>query len=218
VGAAAGAIVAVIAGLFEASAARAKGATEENQAVNEYLPAWDQGLQAIFAAANNGTATASECISALGTLMQSWWAAAAQFKSLPGVADASGGGANCGSYTPGVSTPCTPTGGPGCDKSCTAMCCIGCHDLMPSAAYAAYVLGLPQGGTVNVCTVYGSGYGASQRDGYSLTYTPPPPSSAAGVATGATTAITSALGISDSTMDTPLILGALALGLLWWLA
>ena len=51
------ALVGIIAGLFEASAARAKGAKEENQAINEYLPSWDSGLQQIFAAANSGQIT-----------------------------------------------------------------------------------------------------------------------------------------------------------------
>src|SRR5580693_7809181 len=143
VGAAAGAIVGVIAGLFEASAARAKGAKEENQAINEYLPAWDQALQTIFQEANAGTITAAEAISALQTLMPQWWQAAAQFKGLPGVSDASHGGSNCGTYNPTTSTPCTPTGGPGCDKSCTAFCCIGCSDLAPTIAYAIYLFGIP---------------------------------------------------------------------------
>jgi hypothetical protein len=187
VGAAAGAIVGIIMGLFQASAARAKGAKEENQAVNEYLPAWDQGMQAIFQAANAGTATPAECTAALQTLMQQWWAAAAQFKGLPGVADASNGGSNCGTYTPGVTPACSPTGGPGCDSSCTAMCCIGCRDLMPSAAYAAYLFGLPQGGTLNVCEVYASKYGASERPMYSLTYTPPPAGSAGAAAVSTAT-------------------------------
>jgi hypothetical protein len=187
-GAAVGALVGVITSLFAASAARAKGAKEENTAINVYLPVWDQGMQAIFAAANNGTATPAECISALQTLMQQWWQAAAQFHGLPGVADASNGGSNCGAYTPGVTTACTPTGGPGCDSSCTAFCCIGCHDLMPSAAYAAYLFGLPQGGSLNVCTVYASKYGASQRAQYTVTYTPP----AAGTAGAATESVLSA--------------------------
>jgi hypothetical protein len=208
VGAAAGAIVGVIMGLFQASAARAKGAKEENQAVNEYLPAWDQGMQAIFAAANNGSATPAECISALQTLMQQWWAAAAQFKGLPGVADASGGGANCGTYVPGQTTPCTPTGGPGCDSSCTAMCCIGCHDLMPSAAYAAYLFGLPQGGSLNVCEVYASKYGATERPMYTLTYTPPPAGSAGADAVAATSAVAAATGLDIPTWA--LVLGGAA--------
>jgi hypothetical protein len=187
IGAAAGALVGIVLGLFQASAARAKGAKEENQAINEYLPAWDQGLKAIFSAANAGTATPAECISALQTLMQQWWAAAAQFHGLPGVADASNGGASCGTYTPNVTPACSPSNGPGCDKSCTAFCCIGCYDLAPSAAFAAYLFGLPTGGTLNVCTVYASKYGASQRSQYSVTYTPPAASSAGGVAVAAAT-------------------------------
>lgn len=210
VGAAAGAIVGIIAGLFEASAARAKDAKAENAAINEYLPAWDQSLQAIFQQASAGTISAAAAISALQSLMPYWWQAAAQFKGLPGVADASSGGSNCGTYISGSTTPCSPTGGPNCDKSCTAFCCVGCRDLMPAIADAVRIFGLPGGGTVNVCEVYGSSYGATQRNGYSLTYTPPAPAAtatvagvavpttAAGVASTVASSVSALTGISSS--------------------
>jgi hypothetical protein len=177
IGAGVGALVGVIAGLFEASAARAKGAKEENTAVNEYLPSWDSGMQQIFAAANAGQITGAQAASLVPSLMQAWWAAAQQFHGLPGVADNSGGGGSCGSYTSGVTTRCSP--GHSCTKACTAFCCVGCNDLWPSALDAIAILNSPKGGTLNTCTVYGSGYGATQRSGYSLTYKPPPPPPAA---------------------------------------
>ena len=216
VGAAAGAIVGVIAGLFAASAARAKGAKEENQAINEYLPAWDQSLQAIFQQANAGTITAAEAISALQSLMPYWWQAAAQFKGLPGVADASNGGGNCGTYNPQTSTPCSPTNGPGCDKSCTAFCCIGCYDLAPTVAYAAYLFSIPSaqiwaagGVQLNVCTVYSSKYGASQRNSYTLTWNPP--KTAATVA-GIASAVSGAAGVSSAATVAGIPVWLLALG------
>jgi hypothetical protein len=216
VGAAAGAIVGIISALFAASAARAKGAKEENQAINEYLPAWDQALQTIFQQANAGTITAAEAISALQTLMPQWWAAAAQFRGLPGVADASNGGGDCGTYTPQTSTPCTPTGGPGCDKSCTAFCCIGCHDLAPTVDYAAYLFSIPSaqiwaagGVQLNVCTVYASKYGATQRNSYTLTWNPP--KTAATVA-GVANAVSGATGISSAASVAGIPVWALVLG------
>jgi hypothetical protein len=213
IGAGVGALVGVIAGLFEASAARAKGATEENQAINEYLPSWDSGLQQIFAAANAGTITGAEAASLVPSLMSAWWQAAAQFKGLPGVADASGGGGNCGSYISGQTTPCTPSGGPGCDKSCTAFCCVGCHDLMPSAQDAIRILGLSQGGSVNVCTVYGSGYGATQRNGYSLSYAAPKIAAPVATATGTTsTAATAAIASSTVASEAAAAVSALTGG------
>jgi hypothetical protein len=205
VGAAAGAIVGIIAGLFEASAARAKGAKEENEAINQYLPAWDQSLAAIFQQANAGIITPAEAISACQSLMPYWWQAAAQFRGLPGVADASNGGANCGTYIPGQTTACSPTGGPGCTKSCTAFCCIGCYDLAPSVAYAIYLFGLPQGGQLNVCTVYASKYGASQRASYTLTYTPPAPGTTAGAAASAVSAASGLLSGSGSLSSSSLL-------------
>jgi hypothetical protein len=207
IGAGIGALVGIITGLFAASAARAKGATEENQAVNEYLPTWDQALQAIFAQANAGTITGAQAASMVPSLMAQWWAAAAQFKGLPGVADNSSGGANCGSYVSGQTTRCSP--GHPCDKSCTAFCCVGCNDLWPSSLDAIAVLSNPAGGTLNTCTVYGSGYGATQRAGYSLTYTPPPAASAA----GASAALASLGGSTGTILGLPwyVVVGAAAL-------
>ena len=210
IGAGVGALVGIIAGLFSASAARAKGATEENDAVNQYLPAWDQAMQEIFAQANAGQITGPQAASLVPSLMQAWWAAAAQFHGLPGVADNSGGGANCGSYTSGVTTPCSP--GHPCTKSCTAFCCVGCNDLWPSSLDAIRLLSSGKAGSITTCTVYGSGYGATQRTGYSLTYTPPPPPPAATptstVAAGSTTAGTGIV----STVPTASVAGISLIG------
>jgi hypothetical protein len=204
IGAGVGALVGVIAGLFAASAARAKGAKEENAAVNAYLPAFDQGLQQIFAAANSGQITGAQGAQLVPSLLQQWWAAMAQFRGLPGVADNSGGGASCGSYVSGSTTRCSP--GHPCSKSCTAGCCVGCNDLWPSALDAIRILNSPTGGTFTTCTVYGSGYGATQRNGYSLTYTPPA-APAAGTAAAAVGSLTSSLVATDPTTGGTTILG-----------
>ena len=230
IGAGVGALVGIIAGLFSASAARAKGATEENDAVNQYLPAWDQALQEIFAQANAGAITGPQAASLVPSLMQAWWAAAAQFHGLPGVADNSNGGASCGSYTSGVTTPCSP--GHPCTKSCTAFCCVGCNDLWPSSLDAIRLLSSGKAGSINTCTVYGSGYGATQRNGYSLTYTPPPPPPAAtstpagSTSTGTGTGIVSTTAAASTTASLALssVIGTdasgdlLILGLPWYYA
>jgi hypothetical protein len=200
IGAGVGALVGIIAGLFEASAARAKGATEENDAVNQYLPAWDQAMQEIFAQANAGTISGAQAASLVPSLMQSWWAAAAQFHGLPGVADNSNGGASCGSYTSGITTPCSP--GHPCTKSCTAFCCVGCNDLWPSSLDAIRLLSSGKAGSITTCTVYGSGYGATQRNGYSLTYTPPPPPPAATATPAGATSTGTGTGIVSTTATT----------------
>ena len=190
IGAAVGALVGVIGSLFAASAQRAAGAKDENSGVNEFLPAFDQALQQIFQEANAGTITGAEAASLCPQILQQWWAAMAQFKGLPGVKDASDGGANCGtSINP--SQPCQVTGGPGCSKSCTAGCCVGCYALAGVIAAAVQIFSSPTGGTLSVCSVSGSGYGATGRPGYSLTYTPPAPTSAAGIADSTATTLES---------------------------
>lgn len=212
IGAGVGALVGIVAGLFAASAARAKGAKTENAAINEYLPSWDAAMSQIFAAANAGTSTPAQCIAAIQQIMAAWWQAAAQFHGLPGVADNSGGGANCGSYTSGTTPPCSP--GHPCSKSCTAFCCVGCNDLWTSSLDAIRVFNSPTGGTVNVCTVYGSGYGATQRSGYSLTYTPP----AAGTVAGATSTVGAALSsVTSGLVGTDSTGATTILGLPWYL-
>jgi hypothetical protein len=80
---------------------------------------------------------------------------------------------------------------------------VGCNDLWPSSLDAIAALSNPKGGSFSTCTVYGSGYGATQRSGYGLTYTPPPPTTAA----GATAAIASAVGGSTVGGSTGTILG-----------
>jgi hypothetical protein len=175
IGAGVGVLVAVIAGLWAKHEARVQGAKTENAHVNSVVQTFDQGLAAIFAAANSSDPTqnisGSDAASQCEQLLAACWQQLARAQGLPGVSDNSGWGASCGSYTSGVTTPCSP--GHPCDKSCTAGCCVGCNDLWPSILDAIAVFSNPKGGTINVCTVYSSKYGANQRSGYSLTYTPP---------------------------------------------
>jgi hypothetical protein len=211
IGAGVGALVGIIAGLWSAHDARVKGAKTENQIVGSAVTAWDQGMQAIFAAANSGQITGAQGVPLVSQLLSSYWAAVEQAKGLPGVADSSGYGSNCGSYTSGVTTPCTPSGHPACNKSCTAGCCVGCNDLYPSSLDAIRVLQNPNGGSFSTCTVYSSSFGLAQRSGYTLSYTPPAPT-AANAATQAGGAIASAAGVAptDTVLGIPVWLLALA--------
>jgi hypothetical protein len=183
-------------------------------------------LTAIFQAANSGQITGAQAITALQGIMPSYWQSVAQYQTLPGTADASKHGANCGTYIPGQTTACSPTGGPQCDKSCTALCCVGCRDLMPTVQYAIYLFGLPSGGALNVCTVYSSKYGANQRNSYTLTYTPPvssatptTPGIVGGSSGAGATAVSLAnpAAIADSTVaGIPLWMLAVGLGAAWF--
>jgi hypothetical protein len=201
-------LVGIIGGLWSAHEARVKGATQENQAINSAVQAFDAGIKAIFAAANSsdpsqnitGTQAAQQC----QLLLQQFFAEMAPYTRAPGAADASNGGANCGNGQLNPGGPCTGTpGGHMCDKSCTATCCVGCQDLYPTVLQAQQVFANPQGGTIQVCTVYGSKYGANLRSGYSLTYTPPKIASVSGT-------VSSLLGGGGSSSSL-LLLGAAAI-------
>jgi hypothetical protein len=165
----------IIGGLWAAHSARAKGAKNENAAMNSAVQAFDASIKAIFDAANsndpNKYIDANTAIQALQQTLQSYWTAMAQYSTAPGTADQSHGGTNCAAVW------AKPTA---CDKACTAGCCAGCVDLTPSISDAIAVF-QQGGGTVNVRKVFGSKYGGSERAAYTLTYKPNPPTAPASV-------------------------------------
>ena len=181
IGVGVGVLLGVIAGLWAAHEARVKGAKAENQAINSAVQTFDAGLHAIFDAANSSdpakNVPGSIAAQQVQQLYSDFWAHMAPYMHSPGTADASGGGVNCGQGL-NPAGPCVGTpGGHKCDKSCTATCCVGCQDLYPTMLQAIQVLNSPTGGTVQVCAIARSSYGANARGGYSLTYTPPTASS-----------------------------------------
>lgn len=187
IGAGIGAIAGAIAGIWASHAARVKGAKAENQAINSAVQAFDAGIKAIFDAANssdpNTAITGPQAAQLVQQLYGQFWQEMLPFTHGPGAKDSSGGGANCGSSQLNPAGPCAGTPqGHKCDGNCTATCCVGCQDLYPVMLQAVAVFNNPSGGSVQVCTVVGSKYGANQRAGYTLTYTPPAiTSSAAGL-------------------------------------
>jgi hypothetical protein len=183
IGAAVGAVAGAISGLWASHNARAAGAKNENTALNSAVIAFDGSLKAIFAAANStelsSQITAPQAIQLLQQTLMQYWQGMAPFTSGPGAADASGGGTKCSSVV-----VCNQQSSPGlkCDKSCTAGCCVGCDVFTPTINQAIAIFNAG-GGTLNVCEVYGSGYGATTRPSYTLTYTSP---TAAATAAGGT--------------------------------
>lgn len=206
IGAGVGILISVIAGLWSAHNARVAGAKQENQAINSAIQTWDAGMQAIFAAANSSDPTqnvsGAQAATQAQQLFSQFWAEMNQYMHAPGTADTSMGGTNCGSTTLNPAGACAGTPqGHQCDKSCTATCCVGCQDLYPSMLEAIQVLNSPTGGTVQVCAVASSSYGANARAGYTLTYSPPNISVAgagASIVTDLTSGISSLFGGSTS--------------------
>lgn len=161
----------VIAGLWAAHAARAKGAKNENAAVNSAVQSFDSSIRAVFDAANsndpNKYIDAQTAVQVLQQVLAAYWAAPgiATSGQQPGTSDESGHGLNCATVR-AKSTPC--------DKKCTAACCVGCLDLEPSILDAVAVF-QQGGGSVSVRKVYPSKYGVTERPAYTLTYKPNPP-------------------------------------------
>lgn len=201
IGAGIGLLMSVVAGLWAKHAARVAGAKSENAAINSAVQTWDAGMQAIFAAANSSdptqNVTAADAANQVQQLFGTFWQMQSQYMHAPGTSDTSNAGTHCGSGTLNPTDPCAGTpGGHQCDKSCTASCCVGCQDLYPSMLQALQVFASPTGGSVKVCAIAGSKYGAQQRSGYTLTYTPPTVSS---MASGAVSSLESLFGGTGGT-------------------
>lgn len=222
IGAGIGALVGIISGLWAAHNARVAGATHENEAINSAVQTWDAGMKAIFAAANSSDPTqnvsGAQAATQVQQLFQQFWAAMAPYMHAAGTADSSMGGTNCGSGTLNPAGACAGTiGGHMCDSSCTASCCVGCQDLYPTMLESIQVLNSPSGGTVQVCQVSGSKYGANARAGYTLAYTPPAISAVSGssVVSGLSSLFGGATGAPSGGSLLPLVaIGALAFLLL----
>lgn len=212
IGAGIAVLVGVLASLWSAHQARVKGATQENQAINSAVQTFDAGLKAIFAAANSTNAATSITAAQAGQqcqlLLQTFFAQMAPYMKSPGTADTSGGGANCGNGQINPAGPCAGTlGGHVCNAQCTATCCVGCQDLYPTILQALQVFGSPTGGTITACTVYSSKYGAAQRGSYSLTYTPPPANTSAGVVNSLLSSSPGALSTAVSSVESSTVAG-----------
>jgi hypothetical protein len=205
IGAGVALVVGLIAGFWAAHAARVAGAKDENAAINSAVTAFDQSIKALFDAANKGQIQAADAVNVCEQIRQQFWQGMAPHMTGPGRADTSNFGQNCGTVDP--SNACAiPIGAHACDKHCTAGCCVGCHDIMPVIVQAQQVF-QAGGGTVTVCKVYGSHYGANARESYTLTYKPP----SAETITSALAAIASGAGLGGSSSLLPLLAAGVAL-------
>lgn len=147
--------------------ARVKGATNENQAANSIVPAFDQDVAEIAAAYRSGEASAEECIAACQAVDKQVYDYLKSHVGPPGTAwDGTG---NCG-------------------KTCTVGCCLYYGDLHAglygAPVFAGGAVGMipvlqgsgGQAGHVNqayIPKVYSSKYGLNTRAEYWLDLTPP---------------------------------------------
>lgn len=165
-----------------AHTARLNDATNENQAVDQVIPAYDADLAAIQAAYESGT-DPSQCIAALNAVDTNIFNYMYALHGKPGTA---WGGPTTGALGSGIN----PAYDQACNKTCTAACCVYLNDLRPgifghaSAAGVKVVKGcieciLSGGGTAQIPEVYppsDKSYGNYARAGYSITFTKPPAS------------------------------------------
>ena len=187
-----GIALSVAANLFAAHTARLKAATNENQAADILIPAFDADMATTAANFRSGAWTAAQCIGVLEYIDSNCQAYLKKQVGPSGTA---------------WTSPATPgSGNTTCNKQCTVGCCIYYNDLRPaiygSAQYtseggvsagAIPVLQKKISGRSYVPEVYppsDTAYGNYQRAAYWLQWTLPPKSNA----TKALTALPSALG------------------------
>src|SRR5271154_3695718 len=157
-----------------AHTARLKDATNENEAMDQVVPAFDADLAAIQQAFATGTSS-DDCIAALQAVDSNIFAYLHALVGKPGTA---WGGPTTAEIGPGIN----PTYSADCNKNCTASCCVYLNDLRP-AIFGRNVNkpGMIEaisdgGGIVNVPGVEAppnSAYGNYSRAAYSLKITAP---------------------------------------------
>ena len=156
-------ITGIVTSLLQAHAARLRGATNENQAADHYVPVVDSFISSIVNAYNSRQATAAQCASGLQQFDQQL------YQSMRGLVGAPGTAWN---DTNGMAGKC--------DKTCTVSCCLYFSDLGPALNNISYVLGFPtgkwgsgdpriSGRTVTVPKVFPSKYSNYTRALYSVT-------------------------------------------------
>lgn len=121
-----GIIVGLATSLLQAHAARLKGAKNENQAVDQYIPVFDDFVKQVTDAYNQKKITAAQCAQVCQQFDKYLYSA---FRGLVGA--------------PGTSWSDNPTG---CNKQCTVGCCFYFYGLSSSLQGISKVLGFPTTG------------------------------------------------------------------------
>jgi len=156
-------LVTVAMQLLQAHAARLKGAKNENQAVDQYVPVFDSFVSSLVKAYNAQQCTAQEAATAAQQFDRYIYNA---FRGLVGA--------------PGTSWNDSSGMIGKCDKTCTVGCCVYFGDIGPVLNNISYVLGFPtgkwgqgdpriSGRTITVPKVYPSKYSSLAREMYSVT-------------------------------------------------
>lgn len=159
-----GAVIGIGLTLWMGHLARAKGARDENAALNILVPGFQQSVQAEFQALNAGQASPTTALQDLETIRTSFWTAIAKYQTGPGQ--------HTHPCTPIASGGCDRGDGYGitpCDKSCTAGCCIGCDAVEPIICNAKSII-MAGGGSFKTPVIGGSKYGYTGSASYVLSY------------------------------------------------
>jgi hypothetical protein len=162
--------------------ARLAGATSENQAAEQAIPAYDADLAAINAAYNAGQISKAQAIAALEAVDGNVYKYLRAQVGKPGTAW-SGGPPN---YSFVSAQPLFAAfGGVPCTKACTVGCCIYYNDLHLGVLYCIAILsGWPgvdaftttaTNWNCNIPEIYGDKYGFTTRPSYTLYWLKNPP-------------------------------------------
>ncbi len=161
-------IVGAIAGaLFAAHEQRLKQATDENSAVNLGVAGFDRDIASVGGAVNAKQITIVQALPLLATIKANYWALVAPHIQ-PGRNGCQSGAACPGGQVGGKG--CT-TGQCKCGGSIGGACCVGCCNINGSIANIIALYQSGRSGSAEICHVFGSKYGATDRPTYQFTYT-----------------------------------------------
>lgn len=151
-----------------AHTARVADATNENEAVDNIVPAYDADIRAIVTAYNNGSASAAVCIQAAQQVDSNIYAYLQKQVGKAGTAW----------------TVPSNLNDVACNKACTVGCCVYYGDLRPgiygATEFAGGTVGLipviqKGSGTIYIPEVYPGSFSSYTRPSYTLQVSAPPP-------------------------------------------
>lgn len=159
----------VITSIFNGMALRAKQAANENQALQQIVQGFDQGIAQAVQLVNSGAISTDQARQELASMWAWYWQA-----MTPRI-QPNRNGCSSGSNCPGDARSYrTSNGVPAgyCAGTIGATCCLGCGPIRLSLADLDDALAAG-GGTAQIAKVWGDKYGLQTREAYTVTFNPP---------------------------------------------
>lgn len=162
--------IGIVTGIFSGMAERARQATSENQALNEFVAGVDQAIKQVASDYNSGQISQNDAEAEIASIW-SWYGQVVTPHIQPN-RNGCASGSNCpGTATQYASTNGVPNGF--CSGNEGASCCVGCGPIRLALENMSHALQAGKG-TFTVPKVWGDHYGLQTREAYTISLNPPP--------------------------------------------